>query len=119
MEQIIKNIDEILEQLKKCAYGWTLPSGNETGCMPSHFANYAKKFFAEIDKLNDESLLFWEENEYTMVYDCERLSEHDLACASNKSCKDSKEIVLKYLRQITEITETIHRNAKKQTTSNL
>jgi len=55
MEQIIKNIDELLEQLKKCAYGWTMPSGNETGCMPSHFASNTIKLFAEIDKINEVS----------------------------------------------------------------
>lgn len=111
MEQIIKNIDEIFEQLKKCAYGWTMPSGNETGCMPSHFASYAIKLFAEIDKINGFSPDFWEENEYNAVYDCERLSRRELAWASDKACKDSKDIVLKYLVQITEIVEMIHRNS--------
>ena len=47
------------------------------------------------------------------IYDCERLSGHDLAWASDKACKNSKEIVLKYLVQITEIVEMIHRNSKK------
>lgn len=113
MEQIIKNIDELLEQLKKCAYGWTMPSGNETGCMPSHFASYATKMFAEIDKINEVSPDFWGENEYYTVYDCERLSRHELAWATDKACKNSEDIVLKYLAKITEIVEMIHRNAKK------
>lgn len=113
MEQIIKNIDDILEQLKKCAYGWTMPTGNETGCMPSHFASNARKFFAEIDKINEISPNFWGENEYITVYDCERLSRHELAWASDKACRNSEDIVLEYLNQITEIVEMIHHNAKK------
>lgn len=113
MEQIIKNIDELLEQLKKCAYGWTMPSGNETGCMPSQFASNTRKLFAEIDKIKKVSPDYWGENEYMSIYDCERLSGHDLAWASDKACKNSKEIVLKYLVQITEIVEMIHRNSKK------
>lgn len=113
MEQIIKNIDDILVQLKKCAYGWTMPTGNETGCMPSHFASNARKLFAEINKINEVSPDFWGENEYNTVYDCERLSRHELDWASDKACKDSEDIVLKYLDKITEIVEMIHRNFKE------
>ena len=113
MEQIITNIDDILVQLKKCAYGWTMPTGNETGCMPSHFASNARKLFAEIDKINEVSPDFWGENGYITVYDCERLSRQELAWASDKACMNSEEIVLKYLDQITKIVEMIHYNAKK------
>lgn len=113
MEQIIKNIGEILKHLKECAYGRTLPTGHEIGCVPSHFAGYARQLFAEIDRINELSPNFWENNEYMTVYDCERLSKYDLAIASDKTCKNSEDIVLKYLGQISEIVEMIHRKVYK------
>lgn len=113
METIMKRIDDIFEQLKICAYGRTLPSGNEAGCNPAHFANYAKKFFEEIDNLNNQYPDFWKNREYYTIYDCERLSRRDLAWASDKACKDSEDIVLRYLNQIMEILEMIHRNSNK------
>lgn len=110
METIVKRIDDILEQLKICAYGRTLPSGNESGCNPAHFASCAKKFFAEIHELEKQYPNLWKSREDFFVYDCERLSEHHLAVASCKSCKDAERIVLDYLNQFSRIVDMIHRN---------
>lgn len=110
MDNIVKNIDDIFEELKICAYGRTLPSGRDTGCLPSFFAANAKKFFAEIDKLNEKSPNIWKGNEYQDIFDCERLSRYDLAIASGKNCKNSEAIVLKYLDKFTEIVDIIHCN---------
>ena len=112
MEEIVKNIDNIFNQLKICAFGRRLPNGNETGCNPSHFASYAKQFFEEIDNLTKQNPAFWKDREYFTVYDCERLSKYDLAVASNRSCKNAEERVLDYLNQFSEIVDMIHRNLK-------
>ena len=111
MEEILKTIDEIMMQLNECAYGRDLPSGHETGCNPAHFASSAKRLFAAIDRINSLSLNFWKDNEYFRVYDCKRLSEHDLTWACEKTCRNSEKIVLSYLEQFGEIVEMIHRNS--------
>lgn len=109
MEDLVNKIDEIFEQLKVSAYGRNLPSGNDSDCNPYHFARCAERFFLEIDKIPSD---FWKDREYVAVYDCERLSRHDLSVATLKSCKNQKEIITQYLHQISEIVDMIHRNFK-------
>lgn len=100
----MNRIDDWLKYLRRCANGWILPTGREISCDPILFSNYVKKLFDEIRKL---PLKYFDNNDNTRIFHCERESIEDIAKELSKKDGDVERVVLYYLNEIEKIVEDI------------
>lgn len=100
----LNRIDDCLKNMRKCADGWTLPTGREIPCDPIRFSNYTKRMFEEIRNLPSK---YFDYNDNIRIFHCEREALEDIAKESYKKNGDTERVVLKYLNEIENMVDDI------------
>lgn len=109
VEDILKEIDNCMKDLKSCVHGRALPSGQEQYCDPHLFINYVQNLFRAVRRLPQ---LYFSREEERQIYHCEREAIEDMAKESCKKDGDVERIAYYYLNEIENIIHNIHSKVK-------
>lgn len=105
IKKSLKRIDDLLNQLKVCAFGKTLSNGIELPCNPTHFSNNVRRVFDEIRRLPKK---FFSLNDGIEIFHCEREAIEDIAKETCVKNSDMERIVQYYYNNIENIVNNIH-----------
>lgn len=109
VKEVVEEIDHCMKDLKTCVHGRTLPSGRELSCDPQLFINYVRNLFRAIRLLPQ---LYFNSEEESQIYHCEREAIEDMAKESCKKDRDAERIAYYYLNEIEKIIYNIHSKVK-------
>ena len=111
VEEIVKEIDLRMKDLKTCVQRRTLPSGQELYCNPQLFTNYVRNLFRVVRLLPQ---LYFNREEERQIYNCEREAIEDMAKESCKKDGDIERVAYYYMNEIENIIQNINSKIKKE-----